>query len=158
MRQGTTRRLRRYATATVIAIVPMAIMCGAMTYLLNPKPNPVALDVMPVVAIENSNQTIGIADSDMYDPTLSNADIIKRFDEMQSLGVNTVRVLIPWGVIQPAQPGSPLETFFPQDWSRIDFIVSQAQSRNMGVLGVLNSTPYWGGQNGVGCLGCFGVA
>ena len=26
MRQGTTRRLRRYATATVIAIVPMAII------------------------------------------------------------------------------------------------------------------------------------
>jgi len=150
------RRLRRYATATVIAIVPLAIMCAAMTYLLNPKPKPMALDFNLTTAINESSTTVGMADSDLYG--MSEADIIATFNEMQSLGVDTVRVLVPWGDIHKVPPGDPLEFFYPPYWDKVDFIVEQAMSRNMAVLGVLNSTPYWGGENGSGCIGCYGAA
>ncbi|MCV6982515.1 cellulase family glycosylhydrolase [Mycolicibacterium pulveris] len=125
-----------------------------------PKPryDAAAIPIVHTATIKDESTTIGIADSDMYDPNLTDEEIIKRFDDMQALGVNTLRVLIPWGAIQQAEPGSPLEVLFPPDWSRIDFILSQAQERDMAVLGVLNSTPYWGGADGTGCLGCPGVA
>ncbi|MFG1930362.1 hypothetical protein ACGFK1_06850 [Mycobacterium sp. NPDC048908] len=140
----------------MVAAIPLAAMCAAMTYLLDPRPEPVALDFTPVVSIDQSSTTVGIADSDLYGK--SNAEIIASLDDMQSLGVNTVRVLIPWGDIQKVPPGSPLEVLAPPDWSKMDFIVNQAVSRNMAVLGVLSATPYWGGQNGTGCVGCPGVA
>lgn len=128
-----------------------------MTYLLNPQPKPVALDFVPVVAIEESSSTVGIADSDLFG--MSEADIVKTFDEMQTLGVDTVRVLVPWGAVQPYNPGFLGGIFAGyRDWSKVDFIVNQAVERGMGVLGVLNSTPYWGGQDGTGCLGCYGAA
>jgi hypothetical protein len=157
MRRTTTRRLRRYAITAVIAAIPLAAMCAAMTYLLNPQPNPVALDFMPVVAIEESSSTVGIADSDLFG--MSEADIVKTFDEMQTLGVDTVRVLVPWGAVQPYDPDFLGGIFAGyRDWSKVDFIVNAAVERGMGVLGVLNSTPYWGGQDGTGCLGCYGAA
>lgn len=157
MRRRTTRRLQRYAIAAVIAAMPLAGMCAAMAYLLNPKPEPVQLDFMPVVAIQESSTTVGIADSDLYG--MSDADIVKTFDEMQSLGVDTVRVLVPWGGVQPYDPQALGGIFAGyRDWSKVDFIVNQAASRGMAVLGVLNSTPYWGGQDGSGCLGCYGAA
>ncbi|MGX9790138.1 cellulase family glycosylhydrolase [Mycobacterium sp. MMS18-G62] len=157
MRRQTTRRLQRYAIAAVIAAMPLAAMCAAMAYLLNPKPKPIELDFMPVVAIEESSTTVGIADSDLYG--MSDADIIKTFDEMQSLGVDTVRVLVPWGGVQPYDPNALFGLFSGyRDWSKVDFIVNQAVERNMAVLGVLNSTPYWGAQDGNGCLGCYGAA
>ncbi|WP_160112736.1 cellulase family glycosylhydrolase [Mycobacterium sp. 3519A] len=156
MRLSTRHTIRRYAIAAVIAVIPLAAMCAAMTYLLNPKPAPVALDVMPVVSIDQSSTTVGVADSDLYGR--SNAEIIDSLNDMQALGVNTIRVLIPWGDIQKVPPGSPLEVLAPPDWSKVDFIVQQAVNRNMAVLGVLSATPYWGGQNGTGCIGCPGVA
>lgn len=165
MRAIVNRRLQRWAIASVIAAAPLAVLCAYVTNLLvptEPMPKPrydaAALSIVQTATIKDDSTTIGIADSDMYDPNLTEEDIIKRFDDMQALGVDTLRVLVPWGAIQQAEPGSPLEALFPQDWSRIDFILSQAQQREMAVLGVLNSTPYWGGADGSGCLGCPGVA
>jgi hypothetical protein len=154
--------LRRFATMTVSAVTLNAVLCAYASNLLvptQPLPKPAAhYAVMPVASIDESNETIGIADSDMYDPKLTEADIIARFEAMQSLGVDTIRVMVPWGVIQAAEPGSEWEPYFPEDWSRLDFIVEQAMSRDMAVLGVINATPYYGGQNNTGCLGCYGVA
>ncbi|HET6735517.1 cellulase family glycosylhydrolase [Mycobacterium sp.] len=127
-----------------------------MSDLLQQKPRTVALSYNLTTAINESSTTVGIADSDLYG--MSQADIVATFDQMQSLGVNTVRVLVPWGDIYKVPPGDLLEFFFPPDWSKVDFIVNEAASRNMSVLGVLNATPYWGGQDGSGCLGCYGVA
>ncbi|MGV0718505.1 cellulase family glycosylhydrolase [Mycolicibacterium sp. XJ662] len=165
MKAIVKRRLRRWGLAAVIAAAPIAILCAYVTNLLVPteptgKPeyDAAALHIVPTATIKDESTTIGIADSDMYDPNLTEEEIVKRFDDMQALGVDTLRVLVPWAAIQQAEPGSPLEALFPQDWSRIDFILSQAQQRDMAVLGVLNSTPYWGGADGSGCLGCPGVA
>jgi urease accessory protein UreF len=124
-----------------------------------PKPRPVSAasyNIVETAVIKEESTTIGIADSDLYNA--SPADIEAHFDEMEALGVNTVRVIVPWAAIKPAEPGSSLEQLFPPNWSKMDFIVQEAQERGFSVLGVLNSTPYYGGQNNTGCLGCPGVA
>ena len=148
MTRTMKRRLRRYAITTVIAVAPLAILCAYVANLLvptEPLPKPVNFEYVPMASIDQSNETIGIADSDMYDPALTQADIIKRFDEMQILGVDTIRVLVPWGAIELVPPGTPFPFNVPPDWSRLDFIVEQAMSRDMGVLGILNGTPWWAG-------------
>jgi hypothetical protein len=66
--------------------------------------------------------------------------------------------VIPWAAIKPAEPGSALEQLYPPNWTKMDRIIQEAQDRGFSVLGVLNSTPYYGGQNNTGCLGCVGVA
>lgn len=155
MRLRSTHIVRQIAVTTVIAMVPMAIMLIAMTHLLDPKPKAVALDYSLTTAMQQSGTTVGIADSNLYG--MSDADIVATLNEMQSLGVNTVRVMVPWGGVQPLDPTDPLLGGY-RDWNKVDFIVNQAVSRNMAVLGVLNATPSWGGQNGTGCWGCPGVA
>ncbi|MGY4653351.1 cellulase family glycosylhydrolase [Mycobacterium sp. URHB0021] len=143
MRQRSARRLRRIAIATVIAMVPLAIMLIAMSDLLSTKPMAISLDYTPVVAIDQSSSTIGIADSELFN--MSTTDIVATFDQMQSLGVNTVRVIVPWAAVQPVAPNAPNGAY--RDWSKVDFIVQQATDRGMSVLGAINSTPLtWGSQ------------
>jgi hypothetical protein len=155
MRRTTSRRLRRYAKTIVIAVAPVAIMAAYATNLLvptEPLPKPVSYEVIPTVAIDNSADTIGIADSDIWgvsdpDGTISEEQVDKQLDELQALGVDTIRVLIPWSGIQPIAPGTfppPYDNYF--DWSRSDYIINEAAARGMAVLGVLNSTPNWGGE------------
>ncbi|MBE1546091.1 hypothetical protein GGC64_000099 [Mycobacterium sp. OAS707] len=112
--------------------------------------------IVETAVIKEESDTIGIADSDLYNA--SDAEIEARFDEMQALGVNTVRVIVPWAAIKPAEPGSALEQLYPPNWTKMDRIIQEATDRGFSVLGVLNSTPYYGGQNNTGCLGCPGVA
>ncbi|MCV7012269.1 cellulase family glycosylhydrolase [Mycolicibacterium madagascariense] len=95
-------------------------------------------DVMETAAIDTSSSTVGISDGDLYGK--SQADIDKTLDELQATGVNTIRVLVPWAGVEP-MPGV-------YDWSKVDAIVNAAASRNMAVLGVLNSTPYYATQSG----------
>jgi polysaccharide biosynthesis protein PslG len=164
MRRFVARHWRRYAVTTVIAVAPIAIVCAYVSNLLVPtSPLPgvmsaASLNIIETAGIVDSDQTIGISDSDLYDPSLTDAQVIERIQQMQDLGVDTIRVLVPWGDIHKVPPGDPLEAAFPPDWGRIDLIVGQAQQRNMAVLGVLSATPYWGGEDGQGCIGCYGVA
>ncbi len=107
----TVRLLRLIAVATVIAMVPLAIMLIPMTDLPDKKLRQVALSYNLTTSINESSTTVGIADSDLYG--MSQADIVATFDQMQSLGVNTVRVLVPWGDVYKVPPGDPLEALLP---------------------------------------------
>ncbi len=94
-------------------------------------PSTVTMDVAMMAAIDESNTTIGIADSDLY--FASPAEIDAALDEMQALGVNTVRIGIPWAGINPI-PGY-------YDWSQSDYLINAADERGMGILAVLVTTP-----------------
>src|SRR5690606_36910639 len=94
MRAVINRRLQRWAIASVIAAAPLAVLCAYVTNLLvptEPLPKPsydaAALHIVPTATIKDDSTTIGIADSDMYDRNLPDEEIIKRFDDMQALGV-----------------------------------------------------------------------
>jgi len=100
---------------------------------------PVAsMSVLPVAAIDESNDTIGFADSDLYGMTPAQIDA--QLDQMQAMGVDDVRVMIPWAGVE----------FYPgyYNWSTVDYIVNAADSRGMGVLAVINSTPFWATEPG----------
>lgn len=161
MSRAMSRRLRRYGIVTVIAVAPIAILCAYVANLLvptSPLPRPATYNYVPTASIIESNETIGIADSDVYGLSLPNGALDKaavdaHFDAIKALGVTTVRVLVPWAGVQPLDPA----TSSYRDWSRVDYIVKAAADRGMSVLGVLNATPYYGGANG-GCWGCVGVA
>ncbi|ODQ92016.1 hypothetical protein BHQ18_04010 [Mycolicibacterium flavescens] len=128
------------------------MLCAYVTNLLvptEPLPRPVSYSYVPAAVIENSNDTIGIADSDIYGLTTPDGgidyDAIDRhLEEMQKLGVNTVRVLIPWADIQPVPPGTLPPDWEESLWNRSDYIINAAHERGMAVLGVLNTTPNWG--------------
>ncbi|WP_082135790.1 cellulase family glycosylhydrolase [Mycobacterium sp. EPa45] len=97
---------------------------------------PLHLPVVLMAAIDESPTTLGIADSNLY--TLSEQDLNKTLDELQSLGVDDVRIAVPWVFVQPTSSQS-------YDWSKLDMVVNAAADRDMGVLGVISATPVWAG-------------
>lgn len=110
--------------------------------LLLPAKGPVAMDVEAMAAIDESNSTLGFADSDMFGLTPEQVDL--HLDQMQAMGVNDVRIMIPWAAVE----------FYEDqyDFSMVDYMVQAADERGMGILAVLNSSPYWAvpeGQPGI---------
>jgi hypothetical protein len=104
---------------------------GATTLL--PGLRPVTMDVAEMAAIDESNTTIGITDSDLY--FASPAEVDAALDQMQAMGVNTVRIGIPWAGINQF-PGY-------YNWSQSDYMINAADARGMGVLAVITTTPGW---------------
>jgi hypothetical protein len=60
----------------------------------------------------------------------------EQFQRLARGGVDSVRIPIVWGTVQPAKGG-------PFDWSGIDFIVKQAAAANLEVLPFLTGAPPW---------------
>jgi hypothetical protein len=96
------------------------------------------MEIRATASIVVSRNTVGFADSDLY--FMSATDVNKTLDMMQSAGVNTVRVMIPWAGIE--------KTKGTYNWTAVDTIVNAANARGMSVLGMVNSTPQWAAQAG----------
>lgn len=125
--------IKRGLLQVALALTCTALVAVTVSYLL-PTGTQSRTDAYVVTAaINESATTIGLADSQLY--FLSEADINRQLDEMLGLGVQNVRIQMPWAGIEPAQG--------VYDWSQIDRVVNAAYARNMGVLGVLNATPTW---------------
>ena len=122
-----------------IAITASAVMsAGAASLLMAGGSGPVVLPYATMAAINTSNTTVGFADSDIIG--MSQADIDRTLDEMQAMGVQNVRILIPWNGIEIQN-----DFFY---WNKVDALVNSAYERDMGILGVLNSTPAWATEPG----------
>ena len=153
MRCLTPERRRRIAAFTVMAMVPLAAMIVAMTDLLKPGVEPVALDYRLTASIDESGTTVGIADSHIWELTLPNGQpdfeaMDDHLQAMQDLGVDHVRVIIPWRGNEPWGPPGTLPSSVEQEyWARSDYIINRAAERGMAVLGVLNHAPEWGGAD-----------
>ncbi|WP_237568661.1 cellulase family glycosylhydrolase [Mycolicibacterium lacusdiani] len=126
---------KRYFVIGAAAVAVSAFGATAMS----PNLRQVSLDVAEVAAIDESNTTIGIADSDLYFESYDQIDAA--LDEMQAMGVNTVRIGIPWAGI------NPVEGYY--DWSQSDYLINAADERGMGILAVITTTPTYQ-QNGSG--------
>ena len=101
-----------------------------------PRAHAVARPVIPVAVIEERSSTVGIAEgADLY--FMSEADIARSLDAMQSLGVQDVRIAIFWADVEAE------EGVF--DWTRVDRMVEAAHDRGMGILGTMLYTPDWAG-------------
>jgi polysaccharide biosynthesis protein PslG len=137
MWQMNGRRLRRHGITIGIAVTASVVVSAGGASLLM-EPTFVALPYTATAAIDESNTTVGFADSNLY--FMSPADIDRTLDEMQAMGVNNVRIGIPWAGIEPI-PGY-------YNWSAVDYLVAAATERDMGILAVINTTPSWASQPG----------
>ena len=115
-----------------------ALVSAGAAVMFMPSGGVVSMPFIPTAAINTSNTTVGFADSDVIGKTP--AEIERTLDAMQAMGVNNVRILIPWNGIELA------DDFYY--WDKVDYLVNAADSRGMGILGVLNSTPAWAVEPG----------
>jgi polysaccharide biosynthesis protein PslG len=137
MWQLNGRGLRRHGIKIGIAVTASAVVSAGGASLLM-EPTFVALPYTATAAIEESNTTVGFADSNLY--FMSPAEIDRTLDEMQAMGANNVRIGIPWAGIEPI-PGY-------YNWSAVDYLVAAATERDIGILAVINTTPSWASQPG----------
>ncbi|WP_418004235.1 hypothetical protein ACNO8X_03895 [Mycobacterium sp. PDNC021] len=116
-------------------LIPLAVVCAYAAQLVQPVAHTA---VTPTAEIVSAPSTIGMADSSLYG--MSQQDIDTTLDMLQAMGVQDVRVYIPWVYTQPL-PNQ-------YNWAPIDDIMNAAKARNMGVLAMVNSTPVWAGIDG----------
>jgi len=123
------------ARRALTALIPLAVICAYAAQLVQPVTHTA---VTPTAEIVSAPSTIGMADSSLYG--MSKQDIDTTLDMLQAMGVQDVRVYIPWVYTQPL-PNQ-------YNWAPIDDIMNAAKARNMGVLAMVNSTPVWAGTAG----------
>ncbi|MBJ7289616.1 beta-galactosidase [Williamsia sp.] len=98
--------------------------------------------IVNTAAVDPSSDTVGIADSNLLFSATDPAAIAKHLDAMQALGVQNVRIAIPWATTEP------FDGYY--DWTAVDNMVNAADARGMGVLGVVTTTPAWARGAGSG--------
>lgn len=126
---------------TIAALVVLMVAAALPRFLPTPDPvaatrGPVHIPVALTGAIDEAPTTVGVADSVLY--TLEPDEIERTLDELKALGVNDIRIAVPWVYIQPTGADS-------YDWAKLDVIVDAAEERDMNILGVINGTPAWAG-------------
>jgi hypothetical protein len=100
-------------------------------------PSNLTAQIEPAAEIVSAPSTIGIADSGLYGQT--QAQIDQTLDTLQSIGVQDIRVFVPWIFVEPAQG--------TYNWSYMDMVMQAAADRNMGVMVEIASTPTWAGSS-----------
>lgn len=136
MKKASQGLLKAIATRGVIAAIPVAMASAYASNLFVPVPPRMAsYEYQQVAEITVSPNTVGVAASPLYGQT--KAQIDQQLSEMQGLGVQNIRVFVPWGLVDafgPSQPGS-------LSWSLLDTVMQSAKEHGMGVLAEVDSTP-----------------
>lgn len=135
------RKLRRNFFGMLTAATGCAAVAG-FAALSAPPAKTVRANILETASITASNKTIGFADSDIYFQTP--AQVATTLNMMQSIGVNSVRIMIPWAGVEPLN-GS-------YNWTQIDTIVNDANARGMSVIGMIDETPGWAATKGTPAL------
>ena len=120
-----------------IAILPMAMICTYSTPSVLPL-GATSVQIERTADIVSAPSSIGIADSGLYGET--QAQIDQTLDTLQSIGVQDIRVFVPWIYVEPVDG--------VYNWSSIDMVIQAAQARNMGVMAEVASTPLWAAPPG----------
>jgi len=136
MKKASQGFLKAVATRGVIAAIPVAMASAYASNLFVPvPPRMAAYEYQQVAEITVSPTTVGIAGSHLYGQT--KAQIDQQLSEMQALGVQNIRVFVPWGLVDffgPSEPGSA-------QWALLDTVMQSAKEHDMGVLAEVDSTP-----------------
>ncbi len=138
MGQSRRRRYRRALLTIVIAVVVGLVCTTTISKDLVHEPRPRRVFAAAAATINPAPTTTGIADSDVWGMT--QADVDKTMDMIRATNVTAVRLMIPWAGVEATQG--------TLDWSSIDKTVNSAASRNLAVVGMVNSTPRWAMANG----------
>jgi hypothetical protein len=136
--QRRRRGFRRALLTTVLAVIIGLVCTTTISKNLVHHRRPRDVFVTSTVTINPAPTTTAIADSDVYG--LTQADVDKTMDMLRASNVPAVRLLIPWAGVEATQGNL--------DWSTVDKTVNSAASRNIAVVGVVNSTPTWAVASG----------
>lgn len=139
----TKSLLRKFAERGVIAALPVAMVA---TYSLHPSvPSPprlTAAEYELVAEISNAATTVGIAASSLSLSGLTAEQIREQLEEMQAIGVENIRIAVPWALIDIAGPLDPEDGWWgTYAWSNIETVIVEAARLDMGVLAEINATP-----------------
>lgn len=127
---------------TVAAALTAALVCTATTgsYSVAPptasRGQVYAIPVVLTGAVDEAPTTLGVADSTLY--ALSDADIDITLDRLKNMGVNDIRIAVPWVYVQPQDNEN-------YNWAKMDYVVHAASERGMNIVGVISGTPTWAG-------------
>ena len=138
MGKSRRRGFRRAFLTTVIAVIVGLVCTTTVSKDLVHHGRPRDVFVTSAATINPAPTTTAIADSDVYGMT--RADVDKTMDMLRASNVTAVRLMIPWAGVEPTQ-GS-------LNWSTVDKTVNSAASRNIAVVGMVNSTPRWAVASG----------
>ncbi len=125
------------------AVVCLALVCAGADLRAAPDVRTVSIAVHNTAAITPTNATVGVADPMLG--FLSDADMNRQLDLMQSIGVSTLRIDVPWVAVQPSRFGG-------YDWSKTDRVINAAAARGIAVLGILGQPPQWAAAPGTPAL------
>jgi VCBS repeat-containing protein/YVTN family beta-propeller protein len=93
----------------------------------------VAIVPPSATAIDQHATTVAVTTQQMY--FYSQADTDKAMALLKSAGVGTIRIMLPWGGVEPA------DNQF--DWDAVDRMITSANVHGIKVLAAINSTPQW---------------
>ena len=99
--------LRTVATRAVIGVLPAAMVSAYASGIFISPPRIASYEFTPVAEITAAPTTVGIAASNLYG--MSATDIDAQLDQMQAIGVQNIRVFVPWGLVEHARQHLLLE-------------------------------------------------
>ena len=99
MRTGW-KRLGGWLSAAGVPLLIVALVCWvAHLYVSSPpRVKQVSYAFTPTAAIDTSSTAVGLADSDLIG--MSEGDVATTLDALQALGVNQVRIFVPWAAVE----------------------------------------------------------
>src|SRR5690349_8992929 len=119
----------------VIAIGLVAVCSATASVWPLPPRQPGAYEVVETAAIVESPTTVGVAATGMYN--MNQHEIDKTLDALQSIGVQDIRIVVPWAYVEPREN--------QYVWTNLDRVVNSAESRGMGIVATVTATPLWAG-------------
>ncbi|GAS95764.1 outer membrane adhesin like protein, precursor [Mycolicibacterium canariasense] len=95
----------------------------------------VEVSIVPpsATAIDQRATTVAVTTQQMY--FYSQTDTDKAMELLKGAGVGTIRIMLPWGGVEP------MDNEF--DWDAVDRMITSANAHDIKVLAAINSTPQW---------------
>lgn len=139
---------------TTIAVATSALALAAMHPGEHPNPPApqsatqtaphtvsMAVQLAASVTEDGSSQTVGVADAYLY--TLNQTDLVTQLNQIRSLGVTDLRIVVPWIYIQPTSAAA-------YDWTKMDNVVTTARAMGFSMTASITMNPAWNGTPLVG--------
>lgn len=107
----------------------------------SPRTVSMAVELAASITSDGSAQTVGVADAYLY--TLNQTDLVNQLNQIHSLGVTDLRIVVPWIYIQPTSATA-------YDWTKMDNVVNTARSMGFTMTASITMNPPWNGTPLVG--------
>lgn len=145
----TTSLLRAkiaFATSALAlsALTPAAHQAISATHAASPTAPPtvsMAVELAASITSDGSSQTVGVADAYLY--TLNQTQLVNQLNEIRSLGVTDLRIVVPWIYIQPTSATT-------YNWSQMDNVINTAHAMGFTMTASITGNPTWDGTPLVG--------